>query len=431
MSSTAAVSGAFGERPVLSEVRAALAVLSRTETSRLWALGEDEVAETMGALDSIRATIESQQVAVMAEARSRGLGAEDGLSQVDWAMRAAPGMSSQQAAQLDRVAAAGDDGRLSQVSTAVADLVLPLDRAAQIVRFHTEVRGLADPVELDEITGHLVTGSSGLHGMTSRQLAIAIRHASQLLRPARDLEREEETRRAHRALYRSGGPAGMSTYRVVLDPEGAAILDAAIDPLSRPQRDPDTNDPDPRSPAARRADALLEVIRRGVSAPGEAPTTAKAQVAVTVSLEALVDGVRGSGLTLGDELLTPGTVRRLACDADLVPMVLGTDSEVLDVGRRKRLFTPAMRLLLWRRDRGCTYPGCTVPAQWTDAHHLIHWADGGPTDVELAALLCGRHHTVVHARQLAGKLVDGRVVWDLMPGSYDALLAAWKSRKRT
>ncbi|MDF2092534.1 DUF222 domain-containing protein [Knoellia sp. 3-2P3] len=163
-----------------------------------------------------------------------------------------------------------------------------------------------------------------------------------MLRPERDAEHLEERRRAARSLFKSPGPAGMTSYRLLLDPEGAAILDAAIDPLARPR--PAKDDPDLRTPAARRADALLAVIGRGVSSPGKAPKTSKAALVVTLSLEQLTGAARGAGLTLGQELLTAGTVRRLACDADLIPAVLGTRSELLDVGRRKRLVPPAIRL---------------------------------------------------------------------------------------
>jgi hypothetical protein len=126
-------------------------------------------------------------------------------------------------------------------------------------------------------------------------------------------------------------------------------------------------------------------------------------------------------------MLAPETVRRIACDASVVPVVLGSAGEVLDQGRAVRLFTPAQQRRLWLRDGGCTYPGCDMPPHWADAHHLVHWADFGPSNLGNAALLCERHHTVVHQRRLAGRVVteDGgeRVEWELTPGSYDQLLA--------
>jgi hypothetical protein len=78
---------------------------------------------------------------------------------------------------------------------------------------------------------------------------------------------------------------------------------------------------------------------------------------------------------------------------------------------------------LWLRDRHCTFPGCTVPGTWADAHHLRHWADGGPTDLANGALLCGRHHTIVHRDRLTAQVTPAGVRWNRLPGSYDEALA--------
>ncbi len=101
----------------------------------------------------------------------------------------------------------------------------------------------------------------------------------------------------------------------------------------------------------------------------------------------------------------PRTAARRRADA-LLDIVARGVSEVLERGRAVRLFTPGQRRLLWQRDHGCSYPGCTRPQAWTQAHHVQHWADGGPTDVSDAALLCGRHRTVVHAWGLAATVDD-------------------------
>ena len=74
-------------------------------------------------------------------------------------------------------------------------------------------------------------------------------------------------------------------------------------------------------------------------------------------------------------------------------MVMGSKSEVLDVGRANRLFTPAIRKAITQRDKGCTWPGCDRPPAWTDAHHVLHWLDGGISCYTNGCLLCGHHHT--------------------------------------
>ena len=114
----------------------------------------------------------------------------------------------------------------------------------------------------------------------------------------------------------------------------------------------------------------------------------------------------------------PDTVRRIACDAAVIPVILGGDGEILDQGRDQRLFTTAQVRALWVRDQHCTFDDCDAPATWCDAHHLMHWIDGGATDLHNAALLCPHHHTIVHRDKLAGIRHPQGVVWDRRPNSY-------------
>jgi Domain of unknown function (DUF222)/HNH endonuclease len=228
---------------------------------------------------------------------------------------------------------------------------------------------------------------------------------------------------------------GVAEYRLTLDPEGKAVLEAALGPLSAPQ--PVEGERDLRSSDRRRGEALVTLVRRAVEASELTPKGVKSQLFVTVDLETLRSGVAGAGEVLAGtqagDLLAPETVRRLACDALIIPTVMGVAGAVVDLGRAERLFTLAQVRRLWLRDRHCTYPGCTVPSSWADAHHLVHWADGGPSDLSNAALLCQRHHTIVHNRRYAGRLVEdergSRVEWDRRVGSYDELLAGLAARQ--
>ncbi|MGO1553275.1 MAG: DUF222 domain-containing protein, partial [Micrococcaceae bacterium] len=91
-----------------------------------------------------------------------------------------------------------------------------------------------------------------------------------------------------------------------------------------------------------------------------------------------------------------GILRRMLCTAEVTPVVLGTKSEVLDVGDKHRLFTPAQRRALVARDGGCAAPGCTFPAVWCESHHIQPWSEGGATSVDNGVLLCNHHHHAVH-----------------------------------
>jgi hypothetical protein len=135
---------------------------------------------------------------------------------------------------------------------------------------------------------------------------------------------------------------------------------------------------------------------RRTLAAGTLPTTGgdRPQVVVTVPLAVLRDGVGSATLDDGT-VISAGAARRLACDAAVIPAVLGGRSEVLDVGRARRLFTGPLRRALVLRDRGCAFPGCDRPASWCEAHHLRPWAAGGGTSLDNGVLLCRHHHRLV------------------------------------
>ena len=118
-------------------------------------------------------------------------------------------------------------------------------------------------------------------------------------------------------------------------------------------------------------------------------------IVVLIDEDKLRAGV-GVATTTSGQTLSLGQVRRLACSAAILPAVLGGRSEVLDVGRRRRLYTYAQRVALAVRDRGCRAVGCDLPAGMCEAHHLDDWALGGRTDLARGILLCSFHHHLVH-----------------------------------
>ncbi|MEV0791127.1 DUF222 domain-containing protein [Kribbella sp. NPDC050459] len=135
---------------------------------------------------------------------------------------------------------------------------------------------------------------------------------------------------------------------------------------------------------------------------------AKTNITVTIDLDDLKAATADAvGRTVYSGGLSAATIRRLACDANIIPLVLGSNSEPLDVGRRVRLVTKAMRRALDTRDRGCVV--CGAPPVMCDAHHLISWIDGGDTKVSNLALLCRRHHTDLHRGRWHITILDGVV----------------------
>lgn len=119
-------------------------------------------------------------------------------------------------------------------------------------------------------------------------------------------------------------------------------------------------------------------------------------VFVTMTLDALMTDLATAGLLGTDDRISASEARRLACTAQMIPVVLGGDSEILDLGRTRRLYSKAQRKALRLRDRRCRAEGCTVPAAWCEAHHRKRWALGGRTDLDDGVLLCAFHHHRAH-----------------------------------
>jgi hypothetical protein len=209
---------------------------------------------------------------------------------------------------------------------------------------------------------------------------------------------------------------GTSRVRVHgwLDREGAALLRAAIDPLSAPRRGP--NEADLRSPGQRRADALVEVCQR-VLASGKLPETGgeRPHLVVTLDYDKLRAGLAAATLDDGGHL-SAATLRRMACDAGIIPVVLKGAGQVLDIGRDRRLFNGHLRRALVARDKGCAFPACDRAARYCDGHHLKHWTTGGATALHNAVLLCRYHHRVIHEGEWHVKLTGG--LPEFTPPSY-------------
>ncbi|MDX2974702.1 HNH endonuclease signature motif containing protein, partial [Kribbella solani] len=228
-------------------------------------------------------------------------------------------------------------------------------------------------------------------------------------------------------------------FKGYLANENAELLRAVIHAGARPRKTAD-GELDPRARDKRQADALSTALTvaantwdtaanardtkdSGVRTPG-APVPgygAKANITVTIDLDDLRSATaNATGQTVYGDELSAATIRRLACDANVIPLVLGSNSEPLDVGRRERLVTKSIRRALNARDRGCVV--CAAPPLMCDAHHLISWLDGGATTADNLALLCRRHHADLHAGRWHVTITNGipkitRPNWASPPGA--------------
>ena len=357
----------------LARMAAELRLLSRN--APVWAMGADGLGDAIEQAQNVREMAHTLTAILTAEVDSRGLATDAGLSRNDWVAGHAPGLADGASAALTAVGAAMNESRWHRLSELVRCGDVSVDKAATIIRFRTGVEAVSDPDQLAAVIDSMVEASPALSVKQLRRLA---GHARAVLRPPDDVEEEAACLRAGRSLTKIGRSAGLIRYLLQLDPEGAAVLDAALDPLARPRPDldwdwwpavpgtrstpasaetwpcsededdrtaanpvtsPEHRSPDgreslaapataaesmtqrdPRTAPTRRADALLDLIGRAVSSPEGAPTTPRTKLVVTMTLEALLDSLRGAGLTDTDEVLSAGTVRRLACEAQIIPM---------------------------------------------------------------------------------------------------------------
>ncbi|WP_062464542.1 HNH endonuclease [Demequina soli] len=230
----------------------------------------------------------------------------------------------------------------------------------------------------------------------------------------------EKRRRDARFLSLSEGADGMTTLYGKLDPESAAViatyLDAQVRAGLRTRQEMRLGKAEPGEAGRLRVDALVELARHGMRCdqPGSGVST---EVVIRIGYE---DLKKGLGLGECDAISTPlsgGALRRLAVDAKLLPIVLGSRSQPLDVGYAVRSFTPGQRHALAERDGGCAF--CHRPVAWCNAHHIDWWArDLGPTDLSNGVLLCVTCHHRIHDDGWQVK-ATATEVWFIPPASVD------------
>ena len=374
-----------------------------------------------------------------------------GLSTAGW-LRARLRLSAGAAHSVVRTARALFRGPLTATAQALTDgAISPAHAQVLAAGTHdlpTQVAADAEPV--------LVEAARRLDPPRLRQ---AIAHLRLVADPD-GAEARAERQHQRRGVWVSSTWEGMVAVNGLLDPEAGQTLVAALDPLAGP-----SGADDPRSAAQRRADALTELARRNLEG-GRLPQTGgvRPQLLVTVDLDSLLGHPGGVGGEMGGAWpLDPEACRRLACDgavtrvlvtrrppghsgsgggdgaddrdrhndgdddrgrggdgrladplraaARLLPPTLGgAPAQPLEVGRTSRVVTAAQRAALIVRDRGCALDGCDRPPGWCEAHHLVHWHHGGPTDLDNLALLCRAHHRAVHeGGWRLGRDPDGRL----------------------
>ena len=389
----------FDTCPVMSTLRSGLDEL-RGEV--LSSLSDGELDDRLSELARCSRGISAESARTVAEIERRGTFARDGHLCVTSFVGSRLGVGWSEAAREVRLARALE--HMPAVREAFSDGEVS---AAVVSTLAGAMEASPEGFARDE--GSLLDAACSL---PPPELRAAVDHWK--ARVNRDsAEREDRERFERRGLNVSPGADGMVRVDGRLDPEtGGTVLTALRAVTDAWARSGDT---DERSPAQLRADALGEVCRGWLDRPDRPEVgTERPHLTVVVDLQALEGGagtapdsrrtgpdeVRLSGTRRDTSVgtsLSPETIRRLACDAVVSRVITAGRSEPLEAGRSSRVVPPSIRRALVVRDSGCAFPVCDRPPSWCDAHHVKHWADGGPTDLGNLVLLCRRHHRLIHA----------------------------------
>jgi len=366
---------------------------------RLWAArGHGELMETVAQIESLKSSLDALERGVVRELEATGAVKASGWASTQDFLTAVAGGHKGTGPAVVRLAKAVDGPVLAPVAEALRDGWLStakaqvIERAIDALPSDQGLRTRGVQALLAEATALDATDLKKL----ARRLLSVVDPDGDERRDEQALDRLERVAHLNRHLAITEDQAGGAWIKGRCSAEDAALIKSTLIPLAKPQPnagpdcdpdcDPDTcavpgcshDGRDPRDHGTRMLDALLEACRL-LQHTEVLPYShgAVPRLTLTMDFEDLREQ-SGFGVTETGQDLTASTIRRMCCDAQVIPAVLGGASEVLDVGRAQRLVTAAIWKALVARDRHCRFAGCTRPPVMCHAHHIRHWVDGGP-----------------------------------------------------
>jgi hypothetical protein len=342
---------------------------------------------------------------------------EDDVVEIERASRALEAERLRRIAELDARGSFARDGYLSMSAWLVHRLRIAWSTAGQHVRMARGLRRMprtreslsagdvsaaatsmlvsareTNPAEFVKVEETLLDAATTLG---PRELRSAIAYWREVVDRRAALE-DSQRRRELRRLHVSPALDGMVRVDGDLDPETGQVVITALRAVMTASRGDGS---DGRTVPQRRADALGEICFQWMDGSNRATIAGeRPHVTVTVDLESL-EGRTGRWCELDEAGRIPvEDARRIACDASLSRVITVAPSSPVEIGRRTPVVPAALRRAVVVRDGGCRFPGCDRPPGWCDAHHVLHWADGGETSLDNLVLLCRPHHRLVHER---------------------------------
>ncbi|GAA0603903.1 HNH endonuclease signature motif containing protein [Kutzneria viridogrisea] len=354
------------------------AFVEKQPAAGLWRLGDAELLGQLQDAEVVLRQAYAKVLGLVAEADARGVAERVGYPSLSELLRSVLLVSKREAKQ--------------RIVHAAVSVPVPLE-PEQLSVIDRVLRELPPHVDQTE-RGHAVEilAEAAQHLDASNLVPLG-REIVNRLDPDGALPSEDELAHPRREFRYDTRRDGSVRFQGCLDAETGALLGAILSPLAKPHDAHDT-----RSLTERQGDAFAELLETS-STPtegGERP-----HIAVTIPLTTLQNG-------LGSTELAPSAVRRLACDANVIPVVLGSNSEPLDIGRISYTVPPHLRRALIVRDKHCAFPGCRRRPSTCHAHHITHWANGGDTALTNLVLLCGMHHRLIHHSGWTVRITNGR-----------------------
>ena len=407
--------GASGH-PLVQFADALEALLDDAVAGNAWTMTPTELQTVLPRLTRAKARLTEVELRVLREADRHSVGDDIGATNTPAWWAHATGQRVPAARASAALAARLDHESQEPTRTALAEGRLRPEHAVVVLDAVAALPvELLSPELVTDAEAHLVT-LADLDRETRldpKALRIAGRKVLEVLAPAIAdaheqalLEAEERHAAATASFTMRPDGHGSMIGRFKIPLLAGEILAKHLNAIAAPRHQRATNgaasapdaDKPPKGPVARPlrwGQAFTEYLETRATTGIPKSGGVAATVVVTMTLEALLGAQHAAALDTG-ERITAAEARRLACEAGIIPAVLGSPSQVLDLGRRTRFHTEPQRIAMMLRDQGCAAEGCDWPPGMCHAHHLTPWARAGKTSVADGVLLCPRHHTLAH-----------------------------------
>jgi hypothetical protein len=361
----------------------------------------DQVLDRTALLVAVRNATDAELTRTVRKAENVQASERDGLKSMRSWLRGHLRLSAREAARI-----VGNGRALEQlpaVESAFAAGAVTAEQVsviAPVAAVDVQAEAVGQGVDLAEVDATLArVAATQVHAALGK----VVQHYLARLDPDGTEPDPTEGRLLSIARHDDGSVSGRFELDAIGGEKFCAVMESMVQ-ASRPAGDL-------RTRAQQLGDALVQWADNSL-AGGQLPIlrTVKPHVVVRIDLADLVDPSIGpaTGDTWFGAQISASRARWLACDGNVSRVLFGPDGHTLDLGRTHRVVPPHLRRATELRDHHCVFAGCDAPSYWCDVHHLIHWIDGGETNLENSALLCERHHTKVHHGFSVVRTPDGR-----------------------